>query len=292
MNNTISLILWLILAALVGWLWFGPWYPAWQYYFCPDCYAAVAGVEGEEGQAGADALVNPYALAFKWSDPTAYTTDKFEAFKASILEGQTADNILEITGLYYEGEPKPAGADNYGFARAEAIRALFPEVPAERIKIRARTTGKLDEQPDGYFEGAVFQWQEAPKEEVTAETEEKVEVEELADRGIVRFPYNSTRRISDPQIDVYLDKLSERVKTTGEQVRLTGHTDNIGDDEFNQKLGMQRAQAIEQLLLEKGVPAEQIVVESKGRSQPVAPNDTEAGRRENRRVEVRFIKKN
>ncbi|MCB0623020.1 MAG: OmpA family protein, partial [Saprospiraceae bacterium] len=79
---------------------------------------------------------------------------------------------------------------------------------------------------------------------------------------------------------------------TGEQVRLTGHTDNIGDDEFNQKLGMQRAQAIEQLLLEKGVPAEQIVVESKGRSQPVAPNDTEAGRRENRRVEVRFIKKN
>ncbi|HMR42403.1 MAG TPA: OmpA family protein, partial [Saprospiraceae bacterium] len=70
----------------------------------------------------------------------------------------------------------------------------------------------------------------------------------------------------------------------------TGHTDNVGEADENMKLGARRAGAIKDILVKSGVNANQITTDSKGESQPVASNDTEEGRHDNRRVEVRLIK--
>jgi outer membrane protein OmpA-like peptidoglycan-associated protein len=225
-----------------------------------------------------------YAIASQWDDPAVSTNDGFESLKERILSGMTDDNILEITGLYYEGEAKPDSFENFGFARSEEIRKLFAELPDDRIRFRARLQDEGDNTKTGFFESGVFEWIEAEKQD------EAPELEELDDRTIIRFPSNSTTRIADPAVDEYLKKLSERVKTSGEQITITGHADNVGDDELNMRLSRKRAERVRDILIGKGVSKDQITVSYKGETQPVASNDTESGRQENRRAEVRLIK--
>ncbi|NUQ23031.1 MAG: OmpA family protein [Saprospiraceae bacterium] len=225
-----------------------------------------------------------YPIDFQWSKEAANTNQGFDDLKSKLLAGMQDGQILEITGQYFEDEPKPDGFDNMGFARAQAVRALFPDIPDDRIKLRARLMDESEGVRNGYFEAALFEW--IKPEEKIAQT-----VEELDDRIIIRFPYNSTEREYDPSVDEYLDKLAKRIASTGETVQLTGHTDNKGAPDYNTKLGMARAAGIKGVLTQKGVKADQISASSKGQEQPVDSNATEEGRHNNRRVEVRLIKK-
>lgn len=68
---------------------------------------------------------------------------------------------------------------------------------------------------------------------------------------------------------------------------LGGHTDAMGPDDYNHKLGLARADAVRKYIVEQlQVPADRVSVSSYGETQPVAPNDTRPGRAENRRVVV------
>lgn len=73
-----------------------------------------------------------------------------------------------------------------------------------------------------------------------------------------------------------------------DSITVTGHTDSIGTDAYNDKLGLRRAQAVKGYMVSKGVPADKITVESKGKRQPVASNKTKEGRAKNRRVDIEF----
>jgi outer membrane protein OmpA-like peptidoglycan-associated protein len=233
----------------------------------------------------ADQAPTQYALSFNWDDPIANTNDGFDTFKERILAGMTDDNILEITGLYFEGEAKPDGFDNMGFARAAEIRKLFSNIPDDRIRFRARLEEETDDVKTNSFEAGNFDWIDLEKKD-----DAPAELEELADRVIIRFPSNSTTKKADPAVDDYLDKLANRVKTSSEKVSITGHADNVGSDETNSRLSRKRAEKVRDILVRKGVSPDQITVDFKGESQPVASNDTETGRQENRRAEVRLIK--
>jgi outer membrane protein OmpA-like peptidoglycan-associated protein len=65
-----------------------------------------------------------------------------------------------------------------------------------------------------------------------------------------------------------------------------GHTDNVGSEDYNQKLSEQRASAVRDYLVSQGIPASSITAVGKGFSMPVASNDTPQGRQQNRRVEL------
>jgi outer membrane protein OmpA-like peptidoglycan-associated protein len=65
-----------------------------------------------------------------------------------------------------------------------------------------------------------------------------------------------------------------------------GHTDSVGSAEYNQKLSEQRADEVRQYLVAQGVPVSSITWVGRGFDEPVASNDTAAGRRQNRRVEL------
>jgi outer membrane protein OmpA-like peptidoglycan-associated protein len=67
---------------------------------------------------------------------------------------------------------------------------------------------------------------------------------------------------------------------------IVGHTDNQGDDAYNQALSQRRANAASAYLQSQGVPASRISTSGRGEAEPVATNDTEAGKQLNRRVEV------
>ena len=72
----------------------------------------------------------------------------------------------------------------------------------------------------------------------------------------------------------------------GLNLQVEGYTDNIGSDEFNQKLSEQRAEAVRDFLIQQGVDTRAITAQGFGEARPVADNSTAAGRQENRRVEI------
>lgn len=69
-------------------------------------------------------------------------------------------------------------------------------------------------------------------------------------------------------------------------VNVIGHTDNTGDAAYNQDLSERRAQAVSSVLISGGVAPQRIVSVGRGENQPVATNQTPAGRQQNRRVEI------
>jgi OOP family OmpA-OmpF porin len=69
-------------------------------------------------------------------------------------------------------------------------------------------------------------------------------------------------------------------------VEVAGHTDSIGSEEYNQGLSERRATAVKDYLNSKGVRASRLTSRGYGESRPVASNDTDEGRAENRRVEL------
>jgi outer membrane protein OmpA-like peptidoglycan-associated protein len=69
-------------------------------------------------------------------------------------------------------------------------------------------------------------------------------------------------------------------------IKVVGHTDSVGSDEYNQALSERRASSVAAYLLSQGIAPSKLTSEGKGESQPVADNDTDAGRAKNRRVEL------
>jgi len=70
------------------------------------------------------------------------------------------------------------------------------------------------------------------------------------------------------------------------QLLIVGHTDNVGDDSYNQALSQRRSNSAATYLATQGVARTRLAATGKGESEPVATNDTDAGRQKNRRVEV------
>jgi outer membrane protein OmpA-like peptidoglycan-associated protein len=71
-----------------------------------------------------------------------------------------------------------------------------------------------------------------------------------------------------------------------QQFKVSGHTDNVHTDEYNQKLSESRANEVANYLVKLGISRSQIIVRGYGESQPLATNDTKSGRAKNRRVEL------
>jgi outer membrane protein OmpA-like peptidoglycan-associated protein len=70
------------------------------------------------------------------------------------------------------------------------------------------------------------------------------------------------------------------------KVEIEGHTDNVGSDDYNQSLSQRRADSVKSFLMQQGIGSDRIVASGKGEHRPVADNETEGGRQQNRRVEV------
>lgn len=86
-----------------------------------------------------------------------------------------------------------------------------------------------------------------------------------------------------------LDKLaSTMVQYNQTTVNVMGHTDSTGNASYNQGLSQRRAQAVANYLVSRGVASSRIRTMGYGQSQPIASNSTEAGRLQNRRVEIQI----
>jgi OOP family OmpA-OmpF porin len=94
--------------------------------------------------------------------------------------------------------------------------------------------------------------------------------------------------------DEYKDEINEAVdflkKNASFKVAVEGHTDSVGTHEYNYALSEQRADKIAQALMSKGIDESRIVTKGFGKTIPIASNETEVGRAQNRRVDISFNK--
>ena len=102
--------------------------------------------------------------------------------------------------------------------------------------------------------------------------------------------FDFDKSVVKPEGKSKLDDLSGKVRGVNlEVVIATGHADSIGSDAYNQKLSVRRAESVKAYLVSKGIEANRIYTEGKGKKQPVADNRTRDGRAKNRRVEIEVI---
>jgi peptidoglycan-associated lipoprotein len=100
----------------------------------------------------------------------------------------------------------------------------------------------------------------------------------------VKFGFD--KAILSDEAKAALDAFAAQLKTENKNVyvEVQGHTDNVGGELYNEKLGKQRAEAVEEYLAKQGIPLFRIESISYGESAPVADNKTREGRAQNRRV--------
>ena len=88
---------------------------------------------------------------------------------------------------------------------------------------------------------------------------------------------------SFPRIDRVVEYLTHKPSA---RILISGHTDNVGNAATNQRLSQTRADAVREYLVSHGIDASRVEAVGYGDQRPVAPNDTEEGQRQNRRIEA------
>ena len=100
----------------------------------------------------------------------------------------------------------------------------------------------------------------------------------------VNFDFNKATLTRDSEIILWRT-YNAMVANPNVRVVITGHTDNVGGQKFNQDLSLKRAQAVKNWLVEKGIESNRMRTVGRGLNEPVASNETEEGRAQNRRME-------
>lgn len=121
-----------------------------------------------------------------------------------------------------------------------------------------------------------------------------VEIQREGDTIRLQAPENITfdtgRAGIKPQFRTVLDQLAYSVtQYPNTIVRVEGHTDSVGSASFNQTLSENRARSVASYLIQRSVPSNRVEAYGYGFTRPIADNNTEWGRAQNRRVEVLLI---
>ena len=147
----------------------------------------------------------------------------------------------------------------------------------------------------GLAGGAVGAYQDRQEAELRREMAGTgVEVVRNGDNITLNMPGNITFAFDSsnlqPQFLPVLDNVAGTLTEYNQTiVEVAGHTDSVGTDSYNQALSERRANSVAGYLGSKGVMQQRMIVVGAGETRPVASNDTDSGRAQNRRVEITLV---
>lgn len=237
------------------------------------------------------------------------------------------DRHLDITGYYSAEEQNGTAFPNLGIARAEGIKEYLT---LKGVPLASMTsTGvqkaelKLSAKGDSILGGLAFGFSNTvvakSDSSATVATSTSI-ISSSATSASVSVPTMLTALTEEAlaksqkfssvfePIDLYFKsgeaayiKTDETKKFFKEAIRylrankdkklrLVGFTDNAGPDDINLQLSRERADFVKMRLQKVGIPSDQVIVQAKGEAEPKASNETEIGRKANRRVTVVVIK--
>ncbi len=229
------------------------------------------GNEEIQGKLYAKILINYHLLHYPKNDP----------------------DILSFTGfshtVYYWDISNSAPAfytEEYSF--------LFTIRNGETVLYRGTSEGKVDE---------IIDIEREKKEELIAEISNRMDIKNekeisisdvidgiIVNLGNILFDFNkyNLKKEYEKKLDALADVLR---KYQSIDIVISGHTDNIGTEKYNQALSESRAKSVADYLIKKGIASSRISYIGFGSTRPIADNSKEEGRQKNRRVEIKLITK-
>ncbi len=218
---------------------------------------------------------------------------------------------LTITGYYGADETNNTSFENLGLGRAETMKQLLVQkgVPAASLQTKAELLGKpmYSANRDSLYGGLGLSFgaefaAPAANTLATADTTTVISTtsvtteQQLAEKQTFEsvfkpidlyFPTGKSDYIHTDDTDRFFAEAAKYLpEHKDKKLLLTGYTDNEGSDVSNLNLSRKRAAAVGKQLEKAGISSAQVTVKAKGEADPKASNDTEAGRKANRRVTV------
>jgi outer membrane protein OmpA-like peptidoglycan-associated protein len=221
---------------------------------------------------------------FRIKMPTEAKPEPVVLISGSVYDSKTNQPIM--TEIVYEILPE---GKEVGVARSE------PEKGAYKIVLPYGKSYGFLAKAEGYYPVSdnfdvtdLKQYQEI-KRDLYLTPIKKMEVGEIVRLNNIFFETAKAelKEESAPELKRVVKLLNEK---SAMQIEISGHTDNVGADEANLRLSQERAQAVVDYLIEKGVKKNRLVAKGYGETILVAANDTDKGKALNRRVEFKILK--
>jgi outer membrane protein OmpA-like peptidoglycan-associated protein len=180
-------------------------------------------------------------------------------------------------------------------AQAQRERVLLDarEREAALARQQAAQSQQQAQQSQQNAQLSAQQAQEAQQQARDAQQQLEALQAKQTDRGMIltlgNVLFDTNEDTLKPGADEIVSRLSQFLQKHPEvKVRIEGHTDSTGSDSYNESLSQRRADTVAMALERRGIPQSQLQAVGRGKSAPVAGNDTSAGRQQNRRVEIIF----
>ena len=185
--------------------------------------------------------------------------------RAAFLESarRQAENLARSQAATRAEPEAGAGADRTG---SVAVQNLTPQQRAARLEAARATLAKLP--AAGALELAACQ--------------QALDASQLLSKALFAPGSADITRVTAAALNALTSILR---RCPDAKVEIAGHTDNVGDEANNHALSQRRAEAVLRYLVAQGVPAARLSAAGHGAQQPIAPNDDEPGRADNRRIE-------
>lgn len=299
MKNFIISLLIFILWAFLG---------MWWYYSCPMCIKdetiykvqekehiinAIPEEKSQDTNAGFLTINNDsgsgifkftdYVTIYKGTD-TVYIPSTSTSFKDSIFNylNNNQNKQLQLIGWYKDGEWKNNNDSlNLGIDRANHIKNILIKYGINANKISVKGARHDYNYTTGTYKGGM---------ELFFKEISKTKAQEI-DNGITNktlyTKFNSRKFIPNNTMLTYTADLKNYLQEhPSKSVKITGHTDSVGDEEANEVIGRDRAINVMNHFISQGIPNTKLKAASKGELAPIADNNTNEGRAKNRRIEI------
>ena len=199
-----------------------------------------------------------------------------------ISQGISADRMT----TFGHGEENPI-ADNSTPAGKALNRRMEFKLPQyfKGIKVKKikNTTSEITDSSNNLSIDKIILSSKAQKMEIDLLKNDKLTLTNL------RFVFNKDILVEESK-QLLIDLTNVLKKHPNIKIRIEGHTDNIGSDDYNQYLSIMRANAVKKYLIEHGISKYRLTTKGFGESSPIADNSTEKGRAQNRRIEFKVVK--
>lgn len=262
--------------------------------------------------AGLSALLAACASAPQRNDQLEQARSEVQTLSADPLAQQAANNDVEAArsslnqaDTAFQQKRPPEEVDQLAYLAMRHAQAGEARIAEARARQQVAQAQKDRDQI--LLQARERETQQAKAEAATARntaaatqaelTNARQELQSLqakqTDRGMVMtlsdVLFDTGRATLKPGATRDLDRLAQALKDNpNTRVKIEGFTDSVGSDSYNQGLSERRAQAVADALQMRGVPAARLQAEGLGKEFPVASNDSQAGRQQNRRVEIVF----
>jgi outer membrane protein OmpA-like peptidoglycan-associated protein len=218
-----------------------------------------------------------------------------DLFRMPIPQEFRPEPVVNISGVVTNQDSEPIKAtlfwsdldsnEQLGYITSDATNGEYlVTLPyGKRYLITANQKGYL-------FQTQVLDLREgAESEDGSSEVKKNLQLNEATEgaRIVLRNIYFDTGSANlRDESQEELNRLYDIMEKSGLVIEIGGHTDDVGSEDSNERLSQSRAEAVRTYVIDRGITEERIQAKGYGESEPIADNETEEGRQENRRVEL------